>query len=1435
MSRIPKIGPWLLSTTTTSSAVGSILLSKDVKRYAKFEVTVNTELTDLSVLSFVLIVEVAISDPAVPVLSRSAKNVLKRFPSWMSMYSDSNDQATPSVYIPTSVGGKFINAILGETLDDFDREIDLHRVNSYIETADTNQIAWIYSSSNVNNIFNKVLVGEVELARVDNFRDFIKLKNASYVFYHNPLNREILTLEKYNGLKIRNENTNIEITLEQNPVQVFNWFDEFGLRVGLSRLYLEDNVSYKARILDVFKNPNGVDIESFKKTLRRELNLWKAFSATPDSNHLGATPEILEIADIESSTPYFTAEGNPTDKFKNLVESLNIKYPTNWGYFAFDDAIWDYAGEDNQGAARITSRYYDDDIDLIYYQPGVGDFDDAKIIIQNLNATPQSFETKIIATGKKKTGITYDHSPISLGYEYYGSYDIIEYQNQTATTNFTLEFHATPHSTYTAPTTFYTTIRYYPKNNFDPTHPSSPEYRQVEIFDTEGFVKSDYLVQQKDTNAAYKNTTSSVANARLNIKDILNMVLRNGIWNGSTYATPNSDNFLAKFSHRTNTLANSSTLLGATPNFTESTKVEIVSKLYNPVSVSKNTKTQSSYLSLNSSTPPTEINLNHTLIYNNILFPNNSTPTQIHIKNIKPTNVEYGYTESSSPLAGYGGESYYSEIDENIFIPSSPNILLSYYSGNTYVPSSNAKVGTEIINSGAATANYYFTELSYPYNSTPNRLTLKTQDSNTYPHKKIKWESFELDYATPIRGLVDENGIVNFSSANGEYIPGKNSDIIQISEITREDFGLSGQAKFDYFFENIKIQDPESTDVSIWSEQEIIDPFLNRTYVLYDGNMSDLLEDPDYTTKAITYPSNSVKESYDSERNTTVFSNFVARGRLFDSKLDTRIHTGWLHVSNEEKYIFAKPITEIFSGEYKTINLSGMPRQGSPVIVKVSNAETSVATPYYEIAFYDLATPNSFGFYNEETIKPSFDNSFYLGYSNVYDVSITDGLTGELLFEDLESSTNKISVASSSYSFSTNREYVISYKVRNSYYIDYDISNANNKAFLVFDATPTSAMDYEIIYENSLYENSTPINIDLGQTTSFLDKGYIIYSETVNPFDTAVVKISPSYIMDDQEDYITITVVSLDSIGNPKPYQSFELSSGVLSFDNSIITTDEEGFASTSAVYSGLVSVNKTISSYLTVTGIISSINPQAHPDSDTSGFSSIQYFDIYSSYDSAGELIATVDPSIVVADANSSVIVSGLLTSNNLPQKNNVIYWKKGRTLYQTLNQVSYSINDSKPTATASSGIVYTDQNGKFEIGPITSQDRATPGYWFISVESELQEEPTISPSVVVGDSVFWYESYDNIDINYIPNLRMPDTINYDPANSLTLYATPSFRLSYYSDGGFSNTYTGSTPRWTPPVWMPVSRYEQYQAGYLGSTPNMAGDFSGLINDVED
>lgn|GEM_PF-2996334 len=1400
--------------------------------------TIDTEVEDINVLNFLLLIEIAISDSTSPVLSRAVKNILKRFPSWMSMTEDSVDQATPNLFEPKSTAGKFLNAVVGETLDNFDREIDIYRINSFIDRADENQLDWIYLSTNVKNTFNKIIGNNVELARVDNLVDFYRSRPTDYIFYHNPLNREILTLKKFQSIYVKSEYSSNE-TLDQTPIQKFNWFDEFGFRVGLGRLYLESNISFKARILDVFKNPIGSNVDAFKKTLRRELNLWKAFGETPPYENPGATPEVLEMSDIENSLSYFDINGNPTTSFKNFVKDLNIRYPTNWGYFTFDDSIWDYAGSEAGGINRLRSRYYDDDIQIPYYQPGVGDLSDAKISIVNFDATPKYFNTEIVASGKKKIGTAIKYDPVKVAYEYYASYEKTAWENQAATVNLTLEFSATPHGIYTSPTIFVAPFIINPKNNFSPGHPASPEYFSREIFDTEGFVSTIYPVIGQDT-IPYSNTINGITSSRLDIKNILNITIKNGLWNGSTYATPNlNDDFIAKFSHRNDSIEYLGSGLSATPNFSQSTFLQVQSKLYDPIQRIGYTPVHSLESMLNDvATPPSTFELDHDTMMQNIIMPEGATPKYIYVNNIKPTQGLSGDSVSeNNQYTGFGGYAHYLEADEDIFVPSSPNITLRYYGSDLSTPTSTAQIGSTSIVDGAATANYYFTNVEYLYGSTPNKLELETVDAGAYPFTTIEWEPFTLPASPSISGYINEDGVVRYNPIYGEYIPGKNDDSILVPELTRESFGLSGVDKFEYFFESMRVIDPAELDVSIWSEQKIINPFLNRSYVLEKDNIDSIINNDIYTTKKINYPRNSVIESYDLSRNTTTFTNFIVKGKLYDSKLEVRINTGWINLDNNDYYIYAKPQRSVFSGMLKQVELPSVPRQGAPVSLNVYNDSTPVH--FVETAFPDEATPREFGFYNTEDIKPrynSIDNSylFNLGYKNIYDISVVDGLTGEVIITDFESPDSYFTATPNSpYTISRDRNYKVRYRVKNSYFLDNVLNDLDYYSRIVFDATPNSDLDYEIVYESSIDGSSTPVSLDFGDTTSFLDEGYIIVSSKLYVFNTAAVTLSPSYVMDDKQDYMTISIYSSDIEKNPKPNQSFRLSNPDLIFDKEILTTDDEGFASTNARFAGLSAVSMQLSSSLLVTGISYPQDLEAHIDSDSSNFLTEKNFEIYSNKSFSSDLSALSNPISINADGISSVIVSGIITTSNIPQSNKVIYWRKDREIYPILQSSLYSIDTTAPTSQTTAGIVYSDENGRFQIGPIQSQDRATPGYWFMVVESELESTARDSATPMIGDIVYWNETYDNIDINYVDGLRIPDIINFDPDKSLDLYATPSFSISYYNEDLVD--LTGSTPRWKPPVWLPVSRYEQYQAGYLGSTPYQIGNYSGLIKDYED
>lgn len=1427
-------GPWLFSTTTSSMAIGSLLLARNAKRYAKFEVVIDTELTNLSVLNFALLVEISIAEPNSPVLSRAAKNVLKKFPSWTEINRDSEDRDDELIFSPQSVGGKLVQSILNDNLDYFESQIDSHNINKFIGSADINQASWIYSSYDVPNTFNKILGNGIELTKVSEILSLYDANPEEYIYYHNPVNRQIITLRKFDTLVAYSVNSSGSV-LSQIPYHRFNWFDEFGARVGLNRLYLEDNLSFRFRILDVFKNRSSTTIDGFKNSVRRELNLWKAFGATPNAAtpdlyyDLAATPEILEMEDIEYSSEYFNFDGSPKEKFKNLVKYLNERYPTTWGYFRFDDAVWDTAGFEQNGVDRIKSSYQDELDSFALYQSGVGDFSDAKVFVQNNSATPEYFESIIYANGKRKTGTTDYYSPIKVEYEYSGNYNQTVYNNQAATVNLTLEAVMLPYQNYTTNTNVYATFSQFVRNEYGPTSSASPEFYSIPLFDTEGFTSDEIIFKNKTTGAPITFTSANSSSyTKIPFNKLSSVQLKNGYWNGTTYATPNSNDFKAFFSHHSTPLTSSTSFIsGSTPSFDESLQIKIVSNKYNTEVVNLETrKTRSSFVineylenaTSNYSMPIREIE-------RSIIYPYGSTPTHVNIYGIVPTdglNVPGFYEEETIDI--YGGISYDFERDLDVFVPSSPNIVATVYGGGSgtfgFIDSLN----------GGATKNYYFGKINYSMSSTPNSIVVKSVDGQIYPFKEISWEPFELEASPHLSGYVDEYGYVSYNNANADRIPGFNSNIIPTFNLSRESFGLDGQNKFDYFFESINATDPANVNVSIWADQNIVKPFLNKSYLIEDS-VEDALNNENGHQLSLDYPYDSIVEQYDEENNTSTFTGLTVRGKLYDYKIDGKIKTGWIDISEDGQYIYARPVEEVFTGNLKKITLSQNPQQGAPIILEIKDQDATPVNSYREIIFSDSATPDRPSFYNTELIMPKKNNSFYLGYKNFYDLSIKDTYTGETLVTKAASPEYIMSVNESAKKLETNRTYEIIYKLKDSYYIDTELVNDDYVTSIYFDSTPGQNFNYKVIYESSSYESSTPVSVDFNPFTSSIDSGYVVISKDEYDFSKLETVISPNYLINDGQDYADISIMSIDVNGNRKPYQSFEVSSDSLELSENLITTDSEGYAHITARCPGEVSIFSQTFDGITFTGVNRNENANAHPNSSSSGYTvSFDIEIIPAQQNNPLTIIAEPSARLIQADGVSTVYVDGVVLLGNIRLPETVVYWRKARYLYDIFNEVPYTYGSSL-TVTSDSGSVITDENGRFSIGPFVARDNNEPGIWFVAVETEGPLPNPENPETIAGDVVYWMEDFDSVNYNIDDTVTIQDVVNYNSEKSMDLYSTPTFRLSYY--GSQRVEVNPQNPAWNPPSWYSVNRYQQYQSGLFGSTPYYIEDYNAVRNDI--
>lgn len=1289
------------------------------------------------------------------------------------MFEDSVDDATPSLQTPSTNAGSFINSLVADFPENFEKQVNQFELDRFITTADESQMSWMYTTSDVPVSHLAIKGDGVTLSRVDTLNDFYESVENDYCYYFAASDRRVFTKKLFKTLTVDAS------IFTQEPLLKWNWFDEFGARVGLNRLYLEQNSNFKKRILDTYKNLPGPSIDAIKKTLRRELDIWSAYGATPDSDYLGATPEILEIADIESTTPYFDFSGKPNKEFRNFVRSLNEKYPLNWGYVKWGEGYWDYAGRDQKGIGRIPA-VYDDATPLgKYYQPGIGDMSDANLIVQEPSESIVDFNEKFRAYGSHYLGKVDDYAPILVEYEYYGTYTQDYYENSPATVNFRYLLEMPVHGSYTSAKTFYVDVSHYPVNSYGPGHPASPEYETIPIFDQDGYAYPKYVFKDIVTNAVYSDTSVTPANSRANY-----------YFATKASATPNSGsvNFNISFTGATpysSTVGSPISLLNARflnggPN------IKVSSNRYTKKRGTFETSPKlNGYFMLNSEN---EISYKNDIVFDKqfvqqtLLFPPGSTPVYIHVDNVKPSGYEEIENIYISPTYdGYGGLS----VDGNLLklVPASPNIVAQYINPNFATPTNHS----DYINNNGATYNYYFRQLKYPYGSTPDVINFTTGLSSTpiYPFKKDSWESFTADSTPMISGSMNKNGIIRSNAENFDENFSLNSNYVGTYDLNYDTFGRNWET--DYIE---KIEVVNSTDGVVLTP--------SQQFVTLAG------QDPIFINSSIT----ELEEGKLSPVDVTA---------EFEGVYSSYLNVGWYHQNGEDYYIYSYPVTETFATPGFQVNLSHVARQGSPIIVERNSATPATLR---EVAFYDEASPTYVSLTNSETVKANRSNNLYLGYEDVYDVEVIDSVTGYTLMQNGSTTTNVIEVFNSATPVVYGRDYYVSYKVRDSFAVDNDYYDLNQSSYVTairFDSTPSSFYEYDITYENSIVSHATPISLNVNPMDLWDQEGFIYLSHEDYAFADAEIKLSPTSIIADQDDFMVVTIKSLDLNGNSKPYQTFTVTGNNLQSEESYYDTDINGFASARVYFSGSSSTTDT-SGTLIVQGVTNG-SANAHENSQTQGFSKSIAFEIAQEYKSEYNLKAIADNSVIPADGISNNYIRGFLRKVSTPQSNKVIYWRKGRTLQDVFDATPYS------------SYVRTDEYGNFEIGPFVSEEKNKPGFWLVAVESEGVATVNMSPITVAGDIVFWDEKYDNLNYSY------GDSVFYDPdllyINRTDMYSTPLFTVEYFN-GSYATPYS-ATPDWLPPKWYPVNRYDQYMMGLLGSTPMHVSGYQNLMKDYEE
>ena len=1394
-------GPWLKSKLAFDS---NLIFIRNCKQWIKIELEIFTETNDTSDLGLLFYLEIGIHEITSPVISQNAKNILRRFPTWTQLFEDSEEDATPSIATPNTVGGKFLTSLVQDSIDQFVTKIDLQNLNNYIASANEDSLAWVYISYNVPVNLLSVYGDGIRLANVHDLSDFYKLKLTDDAYYFNPIDKQILTIKNYVSLTINGS------LFEQSAINVYNEFDEFGARVGLPRLYLESNSRYKNRILDVYKNLPGTSKQSFQRTLRRELDIWKVYGATPDSEYIGATPEVIEIADMQQSTPYFTESGKPLKKFKNIVQDLNERYPSNFGYVRWDEGIWDYAGMENEGISRIPSIYDQDASPLgLLYQPGVGDFSDARLIIEAEEKSTISFDGYAEISGVyRSTNKTY-YNPVKLDYSWYLTYEqkkpdpdagkIKPGVSGDVGVGLVYEISTKPHAQYATPAAFYANLNYlnrqdfYVSNRYGQDHLSSPEFNLIKIFDQDAHTISSILFRNKLYNDPYNNPASPNSSAiPLSAISDVKVVFSNGGWN---YLTQSYDKTLATVNYWASfdvTSPNQSLAINppyttsiqiASPNINlQNANIKIGSTVYAQKTVVLNTDILSSYVYLNEANNKFEQNVTTPNIYidklfNALIYPIDATPKYIYINAATPRGLTYYGSENIINNVRGGVVTDFTD-NARYLVPSSPNIL--------YTPR----------NSSGSPLNslQYFNSATVNISSTPSYLAIQSASGNYYPLYKEQYFSFSQQ-TTPqlFRGFIDQ--LDNVYGNNDEYLLSYfNSDtFLSTIDLSRQSFNLNQNNTY-----TIK-------DINFISETDNIEIYVQDKNSLISDLNKTINENKNHTVEL-----HAKKDTFALKENTTA------------------LHTGHLFLDEDEYYIYSDPVTETFVGRFFELKLSNTPTNGSPIIVNSSDNE------YRNIVFEDAATPGKLSFKNKETLYGNFGSSLYLAYEDVSNVSVTDKFTGQQLFSNLSTTTNKLQCFSASTPAIIGREYEVTYEVNNAWYLDNYVYNSLTDSYdtmLYFSSTPNTSDIYTITYEKSINDFTKTIDLNINPSLNPLDEGYVYVSTNEYDFSYIEKYLSPGYISDLSSDLMYLSIVAYDKNNNLKPNQTFEITgNNILSVPN-FITTNDNGLAKSIIRYTGPQPA-VVDSEIINIKGIGSS-TPSGNPASLTGGYIDNITYKIRRTEPNRIWLKAAPTDLIINADGVSTVGITGTILWNNKPFKHSVqLKWNKARTL----KDLFAATNDTT---------FYSNTDGTFTITPaMTAQEVSIPGYWFarISIVDEnyvanllaLDEQVVTANDVTIsGDIIYWYESYDPIQYNNEIDIPLPNIYTVNKQQNSDLIATPNFVHSHTNPSILYSLRT--TPNWNPPIWTKLNKYTQYQMGLFGSTPNAIEDYSKVHPDYEE
>lgn len=362
------------------------------------------------------------------------RNLMAKFPSWMKMAKD-----------PYSVGASFLN-VFGITLEEFEEEMNYVVQNFYIETADVEMVDILY---------------RVPLTQ-DVVTDFGEASASVVITYHDGVSNNVTIVDSVRNLYARDaflptglinrEDGYLylrvdmdELVDRESPFQhieingarhyaaefhhVWNAFDEFGFLLGLNRLHLESNESFKNRILDVFKNPGNSTNEGIKNGLARELGLSKE------------DVEVFRLDESIYDRELINADGSPSKKMREYAKNINNNLKFTVDSLNLGEAYWQSLEEENLGI-HFLPHIWDIDNALFEteeFQSGIGFGDDLKVTKPKIGETThRDFQLNVSLVGYYEDYEEF-FPEISFEYKVYAQGKILENKYEEESFKYTVK------------------------------------------------------------------------------------------------------------------------------------------------------------------------------------------------------------------------------------------------------------------------------------------------------------------------------------------------------------------------------------------------------------------------------------------------------------------------------------------------------------------------------------------------------------------------------------------------------------------------------------------------------------------------------------------------------------------------------------------------------------------------------------------------------------------------------------------------------------------------------------------------------------------------------------------------------------------------------------------------------------------------------------